>query len=441
MILAFLACFVIGALVPQRPLLGEVEYQAATEHVPAWILAFTESMGLDDVYHSLGMQVLFALFSLQILVYVVRKAPRIWREAHELDTHRLESSPARLMTAPGDQDLSGLARRLSSMHYHVEARDDTTVVARKNRHSAFAGLLFHASFLLVLGGAWILQRNFFRGDLILAEGQTSSGMKMEYARTEPRIIGESAIPKMVLTPRSISPVFSPSGGTIDIRCEILTPDSDQPTEIRVNQPFKKNDTDVLLMGFGLAPVIIVRKKGEARPVDVVCANLGVWGIGHPEDDFTLRSPKARVTARFFPDFKNGLPIERQSSTEIRNAVLEVFVQPEDETIPSARGQLKPGESLAFGDYTMQLGELRKWGRFQVSRMKGDLLVLGLVLMAVAAAFRLLMLEKSILLTVDTQDGSKSIQIRTKAGLFPRTFERELPRILGTPIQDCPPDAD
>lgn len=418
--LIFLALFVLGLVLPQRPLLSPAAYSGAVERLPEWLARTSAWLQLGDIYGSAVMMVVYVLFTAQVLAFLGTRLVRAVREAAYPPSEALEEMPIRLQVEDDGRQVAALERLLRARHFRMSDPRSGAFTAVKNAFSPVASLVFHASFILLLGGGWMVKANQFHGDVALAEGQPFRGTAREYLGGA---AAGSRLPEIGFTPEKIRPAFSTDGKTIDIACRVrLFADADEVCEIGVNRPLRVGDVAVLLMSYDLAPEITVRHRASGREVDAQCVRLSVWSPGNPRDEFHLRRPRARVSARFFPDASGG-------GMELRDPVLEVDIKTGLEGAPGVSGRLRPGESIAIGDYDLRLEGLRTWGVFSVSREPGTLLMIGFIMMVVGAAYRLLCPRRWVSVRVCQAEGSSVLLVGGRAELFPEGFRLDLEALL------------
>ena len=429
--IAFLVLFCVGLVLPQRPHLTPDEYGAWAERWP-WLAGYASRAGIDDVYRSTVMRVVFVAFTIQLLVYLGLRFMRVLRDLRkpmaEIDP---ESLPIQRRTPGGEVGLQELATGLKARRYRVTTSDGGGLTASKNRWSNLAGLVFHVSFVLLLTGAWILQVRHFRGDVIVTEGQAFHGKLEEYKDFEPTGLKRKDMPRVGFTPEKIEPVFSATGSTLDIVARILTGKGAEreSREFRVNQPVTAGDAEALLIAFGLAPVISVRDRSTGRTVDTQCVNLNVWAPDLPEDSFLILRPPASVLARFYPDHEMTPEGPVSHSMEMRDPRLKLIITPRAPDLPQVRASLKLGDTVNIGRYELKLEELRLWGRFQITRQPGELLLVGFLLMVAGIAFRFFCVNRIVVVRVCESQTSPVLSIGARCEFFPESLERELESIL------------
>jgi Na+-transporting methylmalonyl-CoA/oxaloacetate decarboxylase gamma subunit len=424
--LAFLLLFCVGLVVPQRPLLDLEVYEAWAAEWPR-LASFCEALGFEDVYRSTAMQAVFAVFVLQLLLFLWRQGRRVFRAAARPEVPPPEALPIRVEARGDSEALERLTAALRARRYRVARDSAGGVQASKNRYSGLGSLVFHASFILLSGGAWVLKAWNFHGEVILAEGQPFTGQPAEYLSFGPAGLEDDEMPAVSFMPQEIEPVFGEGGRTVDVEVTVAEPGAGDRLlgRIAVNRPMTVGDAEVLLMGFGLAPAFVVT-DGRGRETDAVIANLAVWAPGHPEDSFHLSRPPATVYARFFPD--STTRDARNPSMELRDPMLELRIQ-RDLDGSEIVGSVRPGESLSLGEHQLEWAELRTWGTFQVSRKHGTLLILGFLLMVLGIAFRFFFVGRKVAAQVCEKDGAPVLSVGGQAEFFPESLRLELEDIL------------
>jgi hypothetical protein len=427
--LAFLVLFCLGLVLPQRPLLSPGEAEAFAERWP-FVDRAMRATGLDDVFRSGAMRLVFWACVLQLLAWLGLRTGPVLREALRPRAEPPERMPIQLRSAGGRAHLEALIQVLRSRRFHLRETTEASWFAVKNRFSGISSLVFHASLVLVLGGAWLLQASTFRGTTVLAEGQPFAGTRGEYQSVTPAGVREDALPKVAFTPLSLEPVFSAAGQAVDVACEILAGDAPgEPKRVAVNRPARIGDVEVLIHGFDLAPVFTVRQGRSGRQLDAQCVRLGVWSHGSPEDTFRLQHPPASVHARFFPDHEQGPEGHRTRGMEMRNPALYLRVVMDGEELPAAEGLLKPGESLEFEGARMTLEELRTWGTYHLSRQKGWLLILGFLVMVISITLRFFFARQAVAVQLVESDRGPVVLVGGRAAFFPEGLRHELETLV------------
>jgi len=436
--LAFLVLFCLGLVLPQSPLLlpGEAEAFAAD-----WPLVdrVARATGLDDVYRSPLMKGVFALCVLQLLAWLSLRTGPVLREALRPTVESPERMPLQLRVAGGTARLEELSRALRLRGFRLRETAEGSWFAVRNRFSGLSSLAFHASFVLLLGGAWLLKASTFRGTVVLAEGQPFAGAPTEYQSFFPAGLPADALPAIAFTPQSVDPVFSPAGQAVDVTCEVLTEDG--PDRLAVNRPLRVNGVDVLIHGFDLAPVFSVHDAGMGRVVDVQCVRLGVWAAGSPEDSFRLVRPRATVFVRFFPDHEEGPEGHRSRGIEMLDPAMHVRVDADEEGVAMVEGLLRPGESLAVGGYRLTLEEFRTWGTYHLSRQTGWLLILGFLVMVVSITLRFFFVRQTVAVQRVQSEQGEELLLGARAAFFPEGLRYRLEKLVaGLPEEPPRPPA-
>lgn len=217
--LTFLVLFGLGLVLPQRPLISPGEQEAFAERWPA-VASLASATGLDDVYRSALMQVVFGACVLQLIAWLTLRTGPVLREVLHGRPTPPERMPIRIRVHGHRGLLEAMRGALRSHGFAPREMAEGYCFADKNRVSALASLSFHASFVILLGGAWLLKASTFRGSMILAEGQPFAGTLAEYVDVTPAGSTEEDLPAISFTPQRLQPVFSSTGRTTDMLCEI-----------------------------------------------------------------------------------------------------------------------------------------------------------------------------------------------------------------------------
>ena len=168
----------LGTLIPQGQ---PAAFYASAYGARAEIIT---SLGLNDVYHSIGFLTLIGLFALNLLACTFRRWPAFWRLMRQrpepLDDAALKALPLHHQwTATGDPDALGDAARkaLEEMGFRpviIKARSGrTTLFAEKGKISRTGFFAVHVAILCILLGA-VIAGFGFKGSMMLLEGESSN---------------------------------------------------------------------------------------------------------------------------------------------------------------------------------------------------------------------------------------------------------------------------
>ncbi|MFP5416110.1 MAG: cytochrome c biogenesis protein ResB [Actinomycetes bacterium] len=411
-----------GSLLPQRPVapIRVSDWKAANPGVAD----VYEALGLFDVYGSPWFAAVYLLLSVSLVGCIV---PRLAVYGRALNSppprtpkrlDRLPESAAGVSSLTAAEALDAGEALLRVKRFRTR-RDGDSVAAERGHLREFGNLLFHLSFVLLLGGLAWNSLSGYKGEVIVVEGQAFSNNLTQYddfragaafrpADLEPFTVWiDEFTAKFETGPiqRGAARVF-----TADVRVAQGTGEP-RPATVEVNHPLSIAGTQVHLIGHGYAPVVTLTDPNG----DVAFSGPAVF---LPQDgNFTslgvIKAPDARPRSLAFEGF--FLPtavVDEQGPRSVFPDALapELFLtvwsgEPREETgrpesvyslakdgleqMTTAGGapvsfRIAPGQAVDLPDgSTLSFDDWRRWTKLQVSDEPGLWLVIGSVLLAVA----------------------------------------------------------
>jgi cytochrome c biogenesis protein len=254
---------IVGALVIQAPAGVVDDAQARNEWLagvrPRWG-ALTDPMatlGIFWIFSTLWFRLLVGLLAASLIACTVQRIPGTWRtmtKPHvDVGASFFEHAPqheAMTFQRPPAEVLATAQAVLKKKGYRSLTMDDGVVhlYADRNRWAPWAGLVAHASIVVILAGAIIGSLWGFRdGQFMLAEGATSA---------------VPTIPGAVITLNSFKDEYSPTTGQpIDYVSDVTVTKDGQVVvanhQLRVNDPLRFEGVSFYQAFFGPAAVLTV----------------------------------------------------------------------------------------------------------------------------------------------------------------------------------------
>jgi len=241
-LLCILLAFVslIGTLIPQN--LTATQYANSYGPVAVKIIM---SLGLHDIYHTLGFVSLLCLLAINLLTCSVKRFPNVWRalqREHPVPADRgfksWKNRETFVLSAAGE-DLEGRLEEVVSRAFGrgaqsrvVEPQERVFCVERR-RHARYGPYVAHLGILTILLGGVVGIFFGFKGRLTLPEGQEASEVWLPKT-------GESIPLGFRIRCDRFVVLFYPGGSPKEYRSEVSLLDEEGAqvveSEIRVNHP-------------------------------------------------------------------------------------------------------------------------------------------------------------------------------------------------------------
>ncbi|MCL4079183.1 cytochrome c biogenesis protein ResB [Coriobacteriia bacterium Es71-Z0120] len=349
LIAALGALSIVSVVVPQRAYLGAA-YEDFAHRAPA-VAKLVSAVGLDRVYGGWPIAVVTALLGVNLTVCTVRRV-----SARRRSSSREGAVPA---------EFAAFVSRALGEGWTVLRAGPRSVTLVKGRSGFWGSAIMHAGLIVVIIGGVATSVTAFRGQAVIAEGQT--------VRDEP-----SAYETVGVVPR-VGPAYRGTRITLDsmhvayergtvvsavARMRAVQPDGRiVRKDVRVNHPLDAGGKSWLLQDSGYVARVVVRVDGrQALPLAVKLASETPYGW---RDDIVVKTDAGDVALSL-----SATPRPVSSSDEaveeklaIRDPRLAIVVEHAD---ARWEGVLAPGESSgSVGGATVIFEGLGLWSRFLV----------------------------------------------------------------------------
>lgn len=411
-----------GSFVPQRPTspIRVSDFIAENPELAQWY----ERLGLFDVYGSPWFAAVYLLLHVSLVGCIV---PRIGVYARALRTpppptparlDRLPASAAGIAPAASGEVLDAAVAWLRRRRFRV-AREEGAVAAERGHLRELGNIVFHLSFVVLLGAlAWNSLASH-RGEVIVVEGQAFSNNLTQYDDFR----SGAAFDASGLTPFTLwvdsfvarfetGPVQRGAAREYSAAVRFAEGGGDPVAgTLEVNRPLRFGGTSVHLIGHGYAPVVtVVDPEGNVAtsgptvflPQDGNYASLGVVKAPDARPAYLALEgyflPTAVVDAQgprsVFPDALapelfltvwTGPPRAASAVPEsvysldkegLRQMTAADGTPVAFRLAPGQRVDLPDGSSVTFTDW-------RRWVKLQVSSEPGLVLAAAAIVAAIA----------------------------------------------------------
>lgn len=416
--------FLLGLWIPQRGVFTKDMYLQWLAASPL-LASSLDRIGFTHIYSSPFTIVVWFFFFLNLALVMWKRVPLVRRrialgEANLLSPASSTFSDRRTVELSGSADAAQFMEKLAREGYAVFGTPDH-FCGVKNRYSAVANLLFHLSFFLILLGGLIGIYTNFRGNVVVAEGESFNGELERYDKgLKLPLTGEP--PKLSFRVEKILPEISGDTAT-QLYATVVDARGKRHTA-RINHPYVSGNAVCVLKKLGIAPLLVVRDK-EGHEVDGAYIRLDV--LKGKEDRFTLAG--YNFTAQFYPDYVKNKDEEYSQSLEFKNPVLRMTEFQGEQKVKSSAVPL--GGSFSAGDSTITFAEMPYWVSFQVVNERGaGIVYFGVFLAAIVLAWRLFFYRKDIVCKVAAVDGRQVLQIGWRTEFYRALAGEELDKLLG-----------
>lgn len=416
--------FLLGLWIPQRGLFTKDMYLQWLAASP--LLASTlDRIGFTHIYSSPFTITVWIFFFLNLALVMWKRFPLVQRridlgEANLLSPSSASFSDRRTVELSGGGDAAQFMEKLAREGYAIFGTPEH-FCGVKNRYSAVANPLFHLSFFLILLGGLIGIYTNFRGNVVVAEGESFNGELERYDKGL-KLPLTGGPPQISFRVEKIIPEIS--GNTATQLSAILVDARGKRHTARINHPYVAGNTVCVLKKLGIAPLLVVQDR-EGNEVDGAYIRLDV--LKGKEDRLTFAGHK--FTAQFYPDYVKKGDEEYSQSLEFKNPVLRLTEFQGEQKMKSSAVSL--GGSFPVGESTITFAEMPYWVSFQVVQERGTGIVyFGAFLASIALAWRLFFYRKDIVCKVEEVDGRQVLQIGWRTEFYRALAGEELDKLLG-----------
>jgi hypothetical protein len=365
LIVALLALFILGQIIPQRELFTAREGRAWQEANPR-LYTVLDTLDLLELYTSPLAMVLLAAFMVNLVLVLAARFHVTVSRCRRPEPGSVEGSGALSVDvgSGGQEEVVAVIRRV--LPRHRLAGGEGRFVFYRNRFGPVGFLLFHASFIVLLLAGLALFYTRSAGTASVTEGQAFSGAPGEYRNLRLPLVGEP--PSLRFAVLHIRPTYE-EGQPTDLEVGIAVYGSGgkpRKKTIRVNRPYTRGDTSMLIKSIDVAPLIKLQSADGEVVYEYAFVSLKVLGGGM--DSYVFPYSGYRADFQFFPDFAVEGGLEYSRSPETRNPRFHVYLYESGRKVLDR--VMGPGEAGRAGEVVLAVEELRYWAEFTVVRERG-----------------------------------------------------------------------
>lgn len=417
-LLALAVLFLAGLWIPQKAVLQRDLYRSWEAESPM-LVQWLEAAGLTDIHRSPLAKALWGAFFVNLLAGLVKRIPGIVRRVRLADAIPEPAAtgwPLRRSLPAGPGDGLERARAFFAGRAYAVAGGQDRLRAVKNRVSPLATILFHASFLVLLGGALTSVATRFEGTVELAEGERFTGEPTRYA-TWPRLAPWSRWPAARFTVERVLPETT-DGVAVGVTVR-LREDSGTARQLEINRPYRAQDgTSFVFNDLGVAPILaLTTLDGE----ELWSGGIRLRMDGEVE---RFRVGAIPVRVRVYPDWVEMDGQDGTRSREVRNLALRIAL----EGAAAGSRLLRPGESVDLGAYVLHFPDWRYWVKLYVRSERGiGVIFAGFGMATAALVWRLVFYRREYL--VASRGGDSEIEVAGRSDYYRSLFADEFERVV------------
>ncbi len=374
LMLALLAIFILGQLIPQRSILLPAELEAFRTGYPALFRAL-DAAGFLRIHSSpLTLAVLGLFFANLALNWVSGLKLALRRVRVDVPPPGM-SEPDEEIPAPAGNEDSVIERMREGLRGYRFHREGGRFLAVRNRFGPFGHLLFHLSFIIILAGGLTVYYTRTTGVARVTEGQMFTGTAAEYSSLRPPKAGSP--PDIAFMVQDIEPEFVRDEPVqLNASLLLMRQGGPVPRSVGINRPLAAGDTSILIRSADVAPKFRLMQQDPPLVYEQAVVSLKV--LAGEMDSYIVPFTKFRLDFVFYPDFaeRDGLPYTR--SLRMDNPVFRVAIHGADGKVYER--YVRPGEQAEAGELVFALDGLALWGEFLIVKERGRwLLVAGFAL--------------------------------------------------------------
>jgi cytochrome c biogenesis protein ResB len=415
---------VLGSVLPDPSGLGpeELAEMVATRSVA---LAVARRLPVGRVLSSPWLVSIPLALALAIL-WNLRERIAEHRRVRRTGPERFRAQAEWLAGAAPADEVARLRRALARRCYRVEqgeAEQGTLLVGRRGEIGFWGSVVFHLALVGALVAVVLTLLAEWRGTVDLVEGRPvalDTPGAVAIARRGPLT---PPLGRVVLELERAQVRLEGDRFPVDYRADVVALDRSGALwrgTVRVNSPLTVGGQRLFLQRYGLAPVIEVRRGGEA----LLAAPVVLSVLDGREDGFDVPGTSARVHVRWFGDAVLEEGGVRSRSDEPRNPALGLALE---EPGAAARPVLvRLGEEVSLGPYRVAFRELRRWVELGVGRDPGmPVLFAALALAALGLALRFWDHDREVRVRIAEGGGGLRVAAAGRSRYFPALMRREI----------------
>lgn len=368
-----------SVVVPQRSAVGgAVPTRTGAPHF------LIDTLGLSDIAASPLFIGALVLFYLNLVAVLAQRLPSILGKVRlrKLTAEALEkwvASPRAVERACDNLEVAIIVKTLRGFGFRPQRVTNSSMYAVKHRYAAIGFLLFHVAFFFLCAGGLLIWYTRWSGELRVIEGQSADATSARVLRRRP----PGGAPDLPFTLEKMTPSFE-HGEATDLRATVRV-SGGAPVDAWVNHPVERGAESILVTDIGIASVLWLQ-DARSFGVDRVAVPVG----RNETVDVPLAAGIVKVMIQ--PPHGPGLP----SREELQTLPLDLVISEGGREV--FRGSLRPGDAAQFAGGRLVLSELRYWGGLRiVSERGGSLLIIGFVLIAAGATWRLLLHRRDLVI--------------------------------------------
>lgn len=406
LIFSLTALYLLGAVIPQKQLVGTEAYNAWKQSSPLWV-SLLESLQLTSLYSSPIVLGITVLFFIHLVIVTGRRIPVLLRELRlpekvditAASIERLEPVTVRNVD-PSAMDL--LKEAVAARGYRIVAGENC-FKGFKNQFSMFGSLMFHLSFLLILLGAMIIFYSRFSGDAYVAEQQVFSGRSEEY-RKRMRFSGiRKSLPELQFQVEKIEPKFA-GLEPLSLNSKMIVTYGGRTVRGRsdVNHPFRSGPLSILITDLEATPLLRIADR-EGREILSAFALLKI--LRGQADTFEIPDSPYSLSFRFWPDYAVDNGKAKTLSYELKNPHFEVAVYRDGKLLSDGNVLAAPNDYLEFDGLRLTIPEIHYYGNFLIVEERGGgILSLGFLVAVGGLILKVFWRKKAIYAVQSWEEG-------------------------------------
>ena len=374
LLLIIFVAVILASVMPQQESFSYASWQAANPQ----LAAILKLLLLDRVYSSWWFYLVVGFLLVNTLACTIGRIPPLlrqrqsWTRLQEDQIKGLKNWTSVETPLPRLEINSLFHRRLGKHGYRTngETSDGRAYIfARKGELAQWGSLLFHFSFLLMLGGVIFVLLTRYVGTMVITEGQAVTEQSQDYLNTLRLPLIGMQHQGFQVGLDGFTPTYEQGMTGADFAADLVVLENGEIIKkqtVRVTQPLIYKGVSFLLDSFGFAPFFVLKdENGEELFSGYV--NLSVLPPGQP-DSFAVPGTNFTLVAGFYPDMiiadghlasRSFVPLNPVFSLNVTEAGNGVFT-----------GQLPLGGNVTFGGKSLAFSDLSYWTSYKVVRDPG-----------------------------------------------------------------------